>query len=355
MKLGSIPERVTYFLRPSKTHRTTWDDIDASLISVDARAAFVSDSTNKKTLATGENWQQQRRWVDGKLPDQHPVEKLDLVNAPTENVRIVGLEVRDRGGRAYKAVLNDTLYVDLREDVLLETILDGGIEAGGRLNGSYVWARVNSDMKLVRVGSVLHQRMIEATQFQSIKPFTKEQLQVGRIYENKKGDHYVYLGHFWCDVIQYRSTNEGTNWMRPQGVCTLITDRERKQRFCFAHVWSKHSKVDEQWYRTELSEMRKSSYRYNFVDKPSFRIATPYAFDSGVDWLEVIADVCKWIINRDRRTLDRQPRDVSPGELAYYSQLFSASLDKEASNPLLEPLQPGNSLADSDLRYVART
>ena len=185
-KIGSIPEKLIYIYSKSTC-------IDGELV----HPTFIADANKSETIETGVNWAEIKEW-DKKNSDVS-VSKLEVNNEPVSKVRISSLEKRGRGGRAYKVIVtlpnkSESFYVDLREDVLMDTILEKGIDKKGILKGDFIWARVNTDMKLIRIGSKLHEEMIQSTKLNSVK-ISKSKLEVGGVYSNKHHTK-VYLGEF---------------------------------------------------------------------------------------------------------------------------------------------------------------
>lgn len=185
-KIGSIPEKLIYVYSKSTC-------IDGELVY----PTFIADANKSETIETGVNWAEIKEW-DKKNSDVS-VSKLEVNNEPVSKVRISSLEKRGRGGRAYKVIVtlpnkSESFYVDLREDVLMDTILEKGIDKKGILKGDFIWARVNTDMKLIRIGSKLHEEMIQSTKLNSVK-ISKSKLEVGGVYSNKHHTK-VYLGEF---------------------------------------------------------------------------------------------------------------------------------------------------------------
>jgi hypothetical protein len=64
----------------------------------------------------------------------------EVENTP-KKIRVFTLEHRAEGGRAYKVVTEDGYYFDMREGVLLDTLVHCGCEADGTLGGEFVSAR----------------------------------------------------------------------------------------------------------------------------------------------------------------------------------------------------------------------
>lgn len=181
--IGTIPKNITYIYSQIRK-------IDGK----DVYPTFISDSDNKKTLETGHHWAD---WKTNYQTEKVETLTFEIENNPIKSVQILSLEKRGRGGRAYKVIITieeKFFYVDLREDVLLDAILEVGINKNGYLNGKYIWARVGSDMKLIRVDSSLYKEMKESTRLNSVK-INKSQLEIGGVYENKH-HQMIYLGEY---------------------------------------------------------------------------------------------------------------------------------------------------------------
>lgn len=206
---GSIPERLKLICKPETQVQRFWDwrSPDRKEESLRVKPAFVSDATNAKTIKTGISWVGNYTWdpVTQKYVTHQP-ELLERDNTPISGIKIFSLDVRSEGGRAYKVVLPDGIYVDLREDVLLDTMLHAGISPGGVLGGEYVFARVASQMKLVRVGSELHKSLVSVTAKGKMKRLSNDSLVPGHVYETKGGKRRIFLG--WITSKEICSENK---------------------------------------------------------------------------------------------------------------------------------------------------
>jgi len=190
---GNIPAEVIYICRKEQKTIFTWEGDTNSSEAVKSRTvipAYISDAANKKTIETGERWASHRFMTNSDVP------KYTYPNTPVVSVEVVSIEKRTEGGRAYKCIVTledgKQFWVDLREDVLLETMVSSGVSKGGFLVGQFVWARVGSDMKLVRVGSELHARMAESTTLGK-KPKISD-YEIGGVYKTKTGQEWIYCG-----------------------------------------------------------------------------------------------------------------------------------------------------------------
>jgi hypothetical protein len=194
---GNIPENITILTKGEKEVSFQWDDFQSTeKTTLTVVPAFVSDSTNKKTLETGRRWAKtaRRKWdsATNKYIETEPIlYEVDRLNHPMHGCQIVNLEHRGEGGRAYKVITTDQYYVDLREDVLMDIMMYSQIDKG-TINCDLIFARVGTEMKLVRVGSELHDQLIERTEVRKQKPL--KELKPGYRYETKGGDVRIFLG-----------------------------------------------------------------------------------------------------------------------------------------------------------------
>lgn len=253
--VGNIPENITYFSSSTKKPESYWenDALHEGWVGQEVTPAFCSDATNEKTKETGRNWAN-GWWNDKKVKVVETTSKND----PIKGIKIVSLEKRSEGGRAYKVVTPDNYYFDLREDVLMDTMLNAGISKNGILNGTYVWARVGAEMKLVRTGSDLHKALLVATEDRSLKKLNYGNLQVGHIYKGKGKDQYVFLGYVdYSHCIYEQDYVNGTfgylreklplvltrNEVRNGLLLWKYTDRFEKEGFDFTHYYFAETKT----------------------------------------------------------------------------------------------------------------
>jgi hypothetical protein len=236
LKSGSIPKNIKMFSRPAEDVKFRWDDIEVEddIAVVKCFPSFITDSENKKTQATAKSWADRMTSVYNKEKEQwersYPGFTVkDMPNDPISNVRLIGLDVRGNGGRAWQVLFNDEYLFDMREDVLMDTMLSGGVKEGGVLSGEYIFAAVNSEMKIIRVGSLLHKKMIESTEYNTKSAITK--LEIGGIYQNKLFTK-MYLGQLYHTPIHVGYEYDG-GW-------SYGRDRNRKVKVEVFPVQKRH-------------------------------------------------------------------------------------------------------------------
>lgn len=196
--VGSIPEKICYVYSNKQEVAVgcAWDiswydnDDGPKTVKETVTPAFPTEDGDSKSLTRAKEWAERSYYNEKKRVSQTEV----VENVPVNNVRILSLEERGNGGRAYKAIIHN-YYVDLREDVLMDTVLKVGIEPGGILKGEYVWAKMGSQMKLVRIGSELHRLIMEFESKKDIKPVGKGDLEVGGVYQDRKKNRAIFIGY----------------------------------------------------------------------------------------------------------------------------------------------------------------
>lgn len=202
MKSGYIPEEVNYHCRPKQVDSFDWGSIgrEESVIP-----AFCCDSTNPRTNETAKKWAKQTNVWDYETHSwkktDHKEHIVTRKNTPIDGkqIRIIGIDMRGNGGRAYKVLIDDTYYFDMREDVILDTIFKYGINKNGILNGKFLWGMNGSQMKLILEGSDLHKELIKANENKkkqkSLKRIKNADLVVGGIYTTATEQFFcVYIG-----------------------------------------------------------------------------------------------------------------------------------------------------------------
>ncbi len=186
MAKGKIPARVAYAVRQPHEGK----DIFGQTITVIETYPFNPDSKSN-TRDNARRWGQQG-W--GKGNDFEPP-IFEFNNKPF-SIKILKLEYRGRGGRAYKVVDDNGRLFDFREDQLIEAIKHTGIDSGGHVKGTVVWASVSSQFKLVLVEGDTYKSLETASQTKKLKKtaITGSKLEVGGVYAQNGGSCMAYLG-----------------------------------------------------------------------------------------------------------------------------------------------------------------
>lgn len=191
---ASIPKKIIIIPAKPQYIEFDWDDFERKPVGELVNPAFVTDAENEKTIETGRSWAEHKNRYKDDIK-QKPLPEVILDNNPIKDVQVVGLEKRAEGGRAWKVIVGaERYYFDFREDILLDSLIEEGSRKGGFLNGSFLWARVGSQMKLVRIGSELHKELLKADDFKKLKKIGKDDLEVGGIYQFTKDEERLFVG-----------------------------------------------------------------------------------------------------------------------------------------------------------------
>lgn len=208
IKSGYIPEEIVTISSGEQTIQVRdWDDLSVES-KITVTPGFIADTEAKDTVATGIRWAESRhRYAKGEKPT---IKQEIRKNTPISGIKIVSLETRYGGGRAYKVVTPDHYYFDLREDVLLDVMKHTGVSVGAELNGSFVWGKSGGQTKLVRVGSELHNALNIGGKRREMKKISTKSLEPGKIYSRKNGELGLYIGNVLCYDLNITVKHETT-------------------------------------------------------------------------------------------------------------------------------------------------
>lgn len=191
--IGSIPEKICYISLEEREFFVgcewdiDWHNNNNSLPScprIKVLPTFIADNADDKMLkrvaAVAEGYYKPKRNTSFNIVD----------NTPIRNVKVVS------ANQIYNAVIINNYCVDLQVDVVMDTILQVGIDPGGILKGEYIWAKMgSSQMKLIRVGSELHRLIVEFESKKDIKMIGKKNLEVGGVYQDRRKNQAIFLGY----------------------------------------------------------------------------------------------------------------------------------------------------------------
>ena len=217
--------------------------------NVTVKPIFPCDKGNKKLNESGKRWATRHN---------SNVKEFEFKNTGIKNLRIVGLEVRGNGGRAYKVVDENGFYFDLREDALMEGMINAGIEKGGYLKGEYVWGKIGSQTKIIRKDSVLYNNLVENNTIKDLKIIPKKDFKIGGIYYGKNKARYLYLGLVDYLSIVYSSTTTLNDIER--------IDKKEKELLFFRYRDNLSDLTDKKNYNYYSFEIKKS-HNFNVEEK----------------------------------------------------------------------------------------
>jgi len=194
--MAVLLKRVRYAVRKPMS------DTDINGDSITSVPTFPYNPESKTQPTTAKRWATSG-WMIGGAKFVAP--EVEFNNDPF-SVRIIALDKRAEGGRAYKVIDDQGRKFDLREDQLMEAIRLGGIEAGGQIIGGFVWGIRGSQMTLTFHGGRLYEEMkAELDKRESKKTpegkkslITARNVVAGGIYLGKQRrygtDAFIYVG-----------------------------------------------------------------------------------------------------------------------------------------------------------------
>lgn len=182
MAKGRIAKKVAYYVK--RPHNG--EDINGNTITVIETYPFNPDSKGN-VRHNAREWAM-RGWTE-KGTFEPPC--LEFDNKPF-SVKIIKLEIRTQGGRAYKVLDDQGRLFDLREDQLMEVIQHTGIDSGGQVRGTFVWGSVSSQFKLILVEGDTYKNLEKPDAPKlAIKP---SKLELGGVYRCRDDSYVGYLG-----------------------------------------------------------------------------------------------------------------------------------------------------------------
>jgi hypothetical protein len=200
--VGDIPKSITYVYSNTKNMSPgpNWNlgGFFSKKYQELVIPAEVADSLDAKTVNIAKKLIQRLFYKN----NQSAISTVILNNDPIKNIRLFCLQKRFGGSNHYK-ILIDNFLLDVKEDVLIESILTEGVKVGGILQGEFIWAKFGSKLKLIRVGSELYKSILEFKSKKSLPPLRKKELIVGGVYQTIRKDYAIYLGE--VDTIQQKS------------------------------------------------------------------------------------------------------------------------------------------------------
>ena len=255
MQNAHVPERIVMVFS---------DSINVEGLNV--VPAFPVDANNKKRLETAESWADRGNYRNrGK---DKTIKKKEYANGPFVDVKIVELEERGNGGRAYKVVVGDDYYVDFREAEMMWVIKNVGIRPGGIMNGEFAFAVVGSQTKLIPMHSPMWEEANKLSARKAAKPLGKNDFKVGHQYVQKNGSAFVIVAEV---VAQIHKLAPGPNrWSQNVGRIDKRSGPVKRLLLCETDRWSKDGKGSTDPDDLPAKTVQKSStYQFKLVISPS--------------------------------------------------------------------------------------
>jgi hypothetical protein len=203
MKNGRLPARVVAYLKPEQESGDyNWCGFPnharetPKFSKFMARPAFIVPDDSDAFKATAGKWASETEYGGtAKAFDTHGFD-----NEPFTDLRWVGIESRKDSGVVYKVLTPEGWLVDLRQDVVIECLLEGDIKTknwpqgiGTYFTAEFIWVVMGSQSRLVRVGSKLYEEIMESQVLRGMGPISERDLEVGGIYQKSNGNEVVII------------------------------------------------------------------------------------------------------------------------------------------------------------------
>jgi hypothetical protein len=192
-KTGYIPKEIIIVSSGSRPVLRVWEHKEDEEVE-EATPGFPVDANNKKRIDTARMWARNRGRRYGRSRDTEVEIKEEKYDNSPMTLRVVNIEYRSRGGLVFKVVDQRGYLFDLREDVLLDAVINPGVEPGGQLGGGYVWGVLGSQTRLVRYGSDLYDDLVESGKLRDLKKISLKALKPNTFYETRRGEIGLFVG-----------------------------------------------------------------------------------------------------------------------------------------------------------------
>ena len=193
----NLSETITLIYLDEREYTNNWEGY-TDPIKYTAKPCYAADKGSLAgARAWGEKKSDQYDWRT-KKSTKSPVYEKEVKNDGFR-IKLVDLDCRGNGGRAYRATTEidgvGPLLFDLREDIMMDIIRNVGIRKGGEIDAEFVFAKIGSQMKMIRVDSPMYEKIVAHTNAKSKGSIKK--IEVGGIYLGAHEKEYVYLGRYW--------------------------------------------------------------------------------------------------------------------------------------------------------------
>jgi len=288
---GNIPEKIVY-VYSSLEEVTIGCGWESQQQKIDVYPSFIVDASKTNTMKTAETWATRRTHYSN-AKKAIGLTKDEKDNKPIKNLRLIRLDIRSEGGRAYKVVIDGKYYADLREDVLVDVLLREKVD-NGILSGEYIWARHGTQMKLVRVGSDLHSALIASTNRDKLGKISNDKFEVGGVYATKRGDTAVFLGYVSTTRIYFDENSQ-----------TVKNTKIRKGMLFYEFGY--HGEDIPKEFTTTGTRWQ------NTIDRSplDFTIRVNHVFREKITNIPIKFDVIKWVREGSRRIIKESICDLN--------------------------------------------
>lgn len=187
------PEKITFYCRKK--------DEDGIYHAFPIDISAKHDTAKSWATVTDREYDEAQRKII--YTETHDPIVFEFENKSFDNIAIVDLYYRGNGGRAYQIILEtegNKFRMDLRERTLMNVIEYKGINAGGRLNGTFCFVKESAQTNIILEGTDEHKSAIEEREKRNkfTKNIRRNDLKVGYMYKTLNDSGAIYLGSVYC-------------------------------------------------------------------------------------------------------------------------------------------------------------
>jgi len=273
MTMTPIPEEITYFQRPPEKTTISTEGYRyrrGEEEEVTVRFSYVGDTRNSGTQKTGQAFINN---VEGSTVATKP-------NEPIQYVRLINVSGGYSRKHMWHVLIDDTYFVEMTDSTLMDAVQHSRAQ-DGKLYGPFIWARVSSGLRLIRIGGRIYNDLVQQTERIKTKAIRRNDLVVGNRYQAENGSFCVFLGD--VDYEEYEDTAPRPAYNpfsygrppppKPEGQYK-VTEYKRRQLWldCDGYKDRSYRNVFSEWEDSKENSTTFSALTYVFSTHTSRRI-----------------------------------------------------------------------------------
>lgn len=286
-------------------------------------------STNRHDSAKRWSGRSEGQWIDGKYVKVDPNPSVYEFDNKFDDVVIRNLEHRGEGGRAYQVIVTHggkQFRCDLREDALVDAILNVGIEAGGKLNASYAFAIAGSQTNLIRIGSEAYKEALKDAEMRGGKKLGKGDLKIGHRYKTLTGDTGIYMGDVF--VREYDCEKKSDKVVKKMVFVKKTEFLSESYDPKDGYYWHVELKTSHN-FRMDEGKVVDDGLEQVLLNLK--KIGEYYKRGADLNWKKYVEEKDKYVPNRySYYAYNRHPRPGEPTQLVGAIEMLSVSADKKS-------------------------
>jgi hypothetical protein len=177
-----------------------------------------------------------------------------------DNTAINNVKLDCNNPHSIRCSVGGTYNVPFTKLSLLEAMKKSCTRRGGKIIGDFIWIKIDSELKLIRIGSDVHSAAISAISRRNNKKISNKELVPGSIYESSSGRKYLFVDFVDVKIFQWKSSKP-LNELEEN----LIVSKKSKKLF---FIDMKLFKEDKKLFKENNFEILK--YRSRIQDNHSF-------------------------------------------------------------------------------------